>query len=316
MAEITVGTLLNEKNETLKLSLLSGAEGLCRKITVSDINRPGLALSGFFEHFPAERLQIIGLAEYIYLKTLSHERQVEVLTKLLSYQRLPCVILTHSLEPLPSMLQVHAQCVCPLLHSKFTPSQLMAELIFYLENKMAKTTQVHGVLVNVYGLGVLILGNAGIGKSECALELMKRGHMFVADDVVELRQLSGGVIIGKSQEIIQHHIEVRGMGIIDVKNMFSIGFILDESKIELVVRLQDWDGTHNYDRVGLDDRFTTLLDVNIPEVVFPVKPGRNLAILIEMASLNQRLKKKGFNPAKELNEKLIDIMAKQNGDKK
>jgi HPr kinase/phosphorylase len=310
MSEVNVGTLLKEKSERLKLQLISGVEGLARPIKVSEINRPGLVFSGFFEHFPAERVQIIGLAEHAFLRSLSEDRQREVLEKMLSYPDFPCSIITRNLEPLNVLKEVHERMKAPLILSDMKPSQLMAEIIFYLEDKMAKKTKVHGVLVSVYGLGVLIIGNAGIGKSESALELVKRGHMFVADDVVELRQRSGGTLIGKGEEIIQHHMEVRGLGIVNVHNLFGIGFILNETKIDLVVRLVDWSETQDYERVGLEDHFTTFLEVQVPEIVLPVRPGRNLAILIEMASLNQRLKNEGRHSAKELNQRLLQIMSK------
>ncbi len=169
----------------------------------------------------------------------------------------------------------------------------------------------HGVLVSVYGLGVLIIGNAGIGKSECALELVKRNHMLVADDVVEIYQRSGGILVGRGEEIIRHHMEVRGLGIIDVRSLFGIGFILDESRIELVIRLEGWDTTREYERVGLEEYYTTILDVKVPEIILPVGPGRNLAVLVEIASLNQRLKNKGHYTAQELNQRLIQFMAKK-----
>ncbi len=311
MAGITVGSLLQEKSEDLKLELLAGVEGLARTIKVSEINRPGLVFTSFFDHFPAERIQIIGLGEYAYLQSLPLEKQTETLEKVFAYPDVPCMILTRNLDPLPEMLRIHQKYKIPLLRTSMVPSQLTGELIFYLEDEMAPSTRLHGVLVSVYGLGVLLIGNAGIGKSECALELVKRGHMLVADDVVEIRQRSGGILIGQGEEIVRHHMEVRGLGIIDVRSLFGIGFILDESRIELVIRLEDWDANMEYERVGLEEHYTTILDIKVPEIVFPVRPGRNLAVLVEIASLNQRLKNKGHYTAQQLNQRLIQIMSQR-----
>ncbi|HBU68855.1 MAG TPA: HPr(Ser) kinase/phosphatase [Elusimicrobia bacterium] len=308
MSEINVGKFLQEKSEDLKLELLAGVEGLPRSIKVPDVNRPGLALSGYFEHFPAERIQIIGLGENSYLSTLSSEKRIEKLEKVLSFGDIPCVILARSLEPFPEMLEAHQKYKVPLLRTSMRTSQLAGDLIFYLEDKMASSTSMHGVLVSVYGLGVMLVGNAGIGKSECALELVKRGHMLVADDVVEIRQRSGGILIGKGEEIVRHHMEVRGLGIIDIRSLFGIGYILDETRIELMINLEEWGPDRQYERVGLEEHYTTILEVKVPEVTFPVRPGRNLAVLVEIASLNQRLKNRGHYTAQQLNQRLIQLM--------
>lgn len=310
MSGITVKTFFSEKKEELKLELLSGENGLSNKIAISDINRPGVTFAGYLEHFSNERVQIIGLGEYSYLKSLSEKKQTEVLEKIYAFRNIPCFILARGLKPLPVMLKMHKKYKIPLFSTPLKTSFLMAELIYYLEKKMAETTTVHGVLVSVYGLGVLIVGDAGIGKSECALELVKRNHMFVADDVVEISKHSGGNLIGKREKLIQHHMEIRGMGIIDVSKLFGIGFILDESKIELIIRLEEWKNNRNYERAGLEEHYTMILGVKVPEIVFPVRTGRNLAILVEIASLNQRLKKKGYYSAKELNKQLIKLMSK------
>ena len=309
MPVLTVETFFKEKGETLKLKLLEGKEGLSRVINISEINRPGLTFTGYLDHFSSERIQIIGLGEYSYLKSLTPAKRSEVLDKIFEFKEMPCFILARGLKPLPEMLEVHKKHKVPLLVTALATSSLMSELISYLEEKMSESTTVHGVLVNVYGLGVLIMGDAGMGKSECALELIKRNHMLVADDVVQIHRYSGGVLIGNRDETIQYHMELRGLGIIDVDKLFGIGFILDKAKIELVVHFEEWDPKKEYDRVGLEEKFTTVFGVKIPEVVFPVRPGRNLAVLIEIACLNQQLKKRGFNSAKELNERLISKMS-------
>ncbi|MBN1823597.1 MAG: HPr(Ser) kinase/phosphatase [Endomicrobiales bacterium] len=311
MSNISVGTFLQEKNEDLKLELIAGVEGLQRPVKVSEVNRPGLVLTGYFEHFPAERIQIIGLGEHTYLSSLSPDKQREILEKIFAYQELPCFIIARGLEPLPELVKIHQKHKVPLLRTALTTTQLMGELIFYLEDKLAPSTSMHAVLVSVYGLGVLIVGDAGMGKSECALELVKRGHMLVADDVVQIIQRSGGILVGRGEEIIRHHMEVRGLGIIDVRSLFGIGFILDESRIEMVIKLEEWSPNLEYERAGLEEHFTSILDVKVPEIVLPVAPGRNIAVLVEIASLNQRLKNKGHYSAQELNQRLIQMMSQR-----
>ena len=311
---ITVATFFQDKNEDLKLELVSGIEGIQREIKVSEINRPGLAFTGYFEHFASERIQIIGIGEHTYLKALPAEQQTIILEKVFSFPNTPCLIIARGLEPIPELIRLSQKHKIPLIKTTVMTSRLMGELIFYLDNKMAPSTKLHGVLTRVYGLGVLIIGDAGIGKSECALELVKRDHMIVADDVVVIHRRSGGRLVGRGEEIIKHHMEIRGLGIIDVKSLFGIGYILDETNVELVIRLEDWKKNTVYERVGLEEHFTSILDVQVPEVVLPVGPGRNLAVLVEIASLNQRLKNQGHYSAKELNAKLIQKMSEKKQD--
>lgn len=311
MPGITVSTLLKEKAEDLELTLSAGKEGLQREINTPEINRPGLALTGYTEFFPSKRIQIVGALEHSYLHSQPKQKQMDAVQKLIDFKGLPCFIVTRGTKLSPEVVKLLDKNSVPLLSTPLRTSQLVSSLTFYLEDKLAVSTRVHGVLVSVYGLGVLLIGNAGIGKSECALELVKRGHMLVADDIVEIRRRSGDMLLGRGEEIIKHHMEVRGLGIINVRSLFGIGFILDEAKIELVIRLEDWSPSKEYDRVGLEERFTTLLDVKLAEVVLPVRPGRNLAVLVEIASLNQRLKNQGHHTAQELNQKLIQIMAQR-----
>jgi HPr kinase/phosphorylase len=305
MAVVDVATLLKEKSEDLKLELIAGKKGIGRLITVTDVNRPGLAFAGFLEHMPYERTQIIGISEYTYLSSLSANKQVEVLRKIFSPKHVPCCILTREMKILPSMVKVFNALSVPLIHTKLTSSQLVGELVYYLNKKLAPTIKKHGVLCDVYGIGVLIVGQAGIGKSECALELVKRSHMLVSDDMVEISKLSGNMLFGRSVELTKHHMEVRGVGIIDVKRLFGIGSILDSTRIELVVHLKRWDDVAHCERVGAIENYMEILGVKIPEITMPVGPGRNLAVLIETASLNERLKRTGHSTAKILNEKII-----------
>ncbi|MCL2144936.1 MAG: HPr(Ser) kinase/phosphatase [Endomicrobia bacterium] len=309
MPFLDVGILLKEKSEDLKIELLTGKGGLNRKITVSDINRPGLAFTGYFEHFPYERTQVIGISEYTYLSSLPGERQLELLRQIFSHKNATCCILTRDLKPSEFMIKVFTDLEVPLIKTALNSSSFIGNLIYYLDGKLAPSIKLHGVLTNVYGLGVLIMGKAGIGKSECALELVKRGHMLVADDIVNIKKMSGNALIGSGLEITKHLIEVRGVGIIDVNNLFGIGSILDESHIEMVMRLEEWESVKKYERVGIDEYFTDILGVNVPEITIPVGPGRNLAVLVETASLNQRLKNKGHFTAKDLSSRLQKIIA-------
>jgi len=315
MKVLKVGTFFDEKSRDFKLEIIAGAEGLDRLVTVPDVNRPGLAFAGFFEHLPYERAQIIGIAEFTFLKKLSREQQIDILKKVFSPKQVPCCIITRSFEPLPTMIEVFNEIKVPLLKTSLTSAQLLGDLIYYFDEKLAPSEKLHGVLSNVYGLGVFIRGKSGIGKSECALELVKRGHMLVSDDIVEITKRSGHILIGKSAGISKHHMEIRGIGIIDVQRMFGVANILDESKIELVINLIEWDAAKNHERLGIDEHYTDILGVNVPELTIPVGAGRNLAIIVETASLNQRLKNRGHFSALELSKKLIAQMNKSKNEK-
>jgi HPr kinase/phosphorylase len=312
MVTLLVADLLKEKQTDLDLAVLAGGQGARRELTVSEINRPGLALSGYLDYFPSERVQIMGLGEHSFLSTLSPSKRTEVITKVLAYNKnLPCVVITRGIKPHKELLQLANRLKVPIIRSGLTTAHLIGELTVYLEEKLAPTTTIHGVLMNVYGLGVLLVGDSGIGKSECALELLKRGHMLVADDVVEVKQRLGGLLFGTGAELIRHHMELRGLGIIDVQKVFGVSSILDRTRIELVIRLEEWKQTVEYDRVGLAEQTTSILGVRVPEIVMPVRPGRNLAVLVEVATLNQRLKFRGQFTAQEFNKKLIALMSKK-----
>ncbi len=312
MTALLVADLLKEKEGDLQLALLGGSKGLRRTISVSEINRPGLPLSGYVDYFPTERVQIMGLGEHTYLSTFTPARRRETLKKVFSYsKKLPCIVLTRGIKPHREVIEVANALQLPLLRSALTTAHLIGELTVYLEEKLAPTTTIHGVLMNVYGLGVLLVGDSGIGKSECALELLKRGHMLVADDVVEVKHRLGGVLFGTGAELIRHHMELRGVGIIDVQKIFGVGSVLDRTRIELVMRLEEWKQAVEYDRVGLSERTTSILGVRVPEIIMPVRPGRNLAVLVEVATLNERLKFRGEFTAKEFNKKLISLMAQR-----
>ncbi|MDR1418096.1 MAG: HPr(Ser) kinase/phosphatase [Endomicrobium sp.] len=296
--------LVTQKAKDFKLKLLAGKEGLNRAITVPELNRPGIAIAGFFEHFPYERIQIIGIIEYTYLKQLGYDRQIEVLNKIFSNEKSVGCILTRNLEPTDAMIKVFSDLKVPLLSTELRSSTFIGDLAYYLDRKLATSLKIHAVMTNVYGLGVLIVGKSAIGKSECAIELVKRGHKFVADDIVNIKKCSGRTLVGSGLEFTKYLMEIRGIGIIDIKDLFGLTSILDESKIELVIKLEKWEHLKKYDRIGSEEPYAEYFDVKIPEVIVPVAPGRNLAVLVETASLNQRLKNKGCFTARDLDIRL------------
>lgn len=307
---LTVGNLLKEQGEQLKLELVTGEKSLHRQIKVSDLNRPGLALIGFSEGFRAERIQIIGVGEQAYCHKAKASELAKSLATMLSIPELPCLIITHNAKTKTpaALMQACRKTGVPLLRCAFDTATLVGELSEFLESRLAPKTTIHGVLVDVYGLGVLIQGEAGIGKSECALELLKRGHILVADDAVEMQHRRGGILRGYCPEPLKHYMEVRGLGVIDVKLLFGIGSILDRTRVELAIRLEPWNAGSHYERSGLGVEHTSILDVDVPLIRIPVSPGRNLAVLIEVAALNQRLRSKGYFSAESFNQKLIERM--------
>jgi HPr kinase/phosphorylase len=307
-AQLTVGDLLKEQGERLRLELLCGEKSLGRRVAVADLNRPGLALSGFLDRFRGERIQVFGAGEQAYCQKTDAKKLAASLSSMLATPELPCVIVTHNAPVPPALTQACKKLGVPLIRSAFDTATLTGELSEALEARLAPTTTVHGVLVDVYGLGVLIQGEAGIGKSECALELLKRGHILVADDVVSVRHRRGNYLRGSCPEPLRNHMEVRGLGVIDVKLLFGIGAILDRTRIELAIQLEPWSVQQHVDRTGLEARRIALLDVEIPLIRIPVSPGRNLAVLIEVAALNQRLRSQGYFSAETFNKRLIERM--------
>ncbi|MBU0951554.1 MAG: HPr(Ser) kinase/phosphatase [Elusimicrobia bacterium] len=310
MIKYSVGDLFNNKGKVLSLSIITGKEGFSRTIVQPEINRLGLALTGHFTHFPAEQIHIWGAAEQTYAQKLSPETRLKVFKDLInSYSQMPCIIVTKDFQPPEELIDLCGEYKLPLMKTSGQTSEFLINLYLALEEQLAPSIQMHGVLVEIYGLGVLITGESGIGKSECALELIKRGHMLVADDIVKIRRRTRGILVGSAEKIISHHIEVRGLGIIDVQSIFGLGAIMNSAKIELVVKLEEWNLIQEYDRLGIEEKVTNILGTNIPEIIMPVRQGRNLAVLLEIAALNQRLKQSGHYSAKLLNEKLIREMA-------
>ncbi len=275
------------------------------KVVSAEVNRPGLFLAGYYDYFDATRLQTCGLAEMNYLSQFPSEKRCAALEKLFSMKP-PAVIVSRSqeLEPYPEMLEFAEKYRVPLLRSNETTSTLMSNIISVLDVELAPRVTRHGVLVEVYGEGILILGDSGIGKSETAIELVKRGHRLVADDAVELRKVSSRSIVGTAPENIRHFIELRGVGIINVARVYGVGAVKVSEKVDLVIELEAWDKTKNYQRTGLESESCDILGVKIPSTVIPVMPGRNLAVILETAAINNRQKKMGYNSAQELLQRL------------
>ena len=269
------------------------------KVTQPDINRPALQMAGYFEHFEATRLQIIGFVEYSYMESLTETRQEIIYERLLD-NPIPGVIFCRELKPNDLFRKIAVKHGVPLLMTKKATSAFTAEIIRWLNVKLAPMIPVHGVLVDVYGEGVLITGESGIGKSEAALELIKRGHRLVTDDVVEIRKVSDETLIGTAPDITKHFIELRGIGIVDVKTLFGVSSVKDSQSIDLVIRLEDWDKDKEYDRLGLEEDYIEYLGNRIVCHNIPIRPGRNLAIICESAAVNHRQKKMGYNAAQEL----------------
>ncbi len=276
-------------------------------VTNSDVNRPGLALGGFFDLFDETRIELIGKVEHAYLSSLDHGSLSRIMDAFFS-RRPVAVIVTTTLDIFPEMLKKAQEYSVPLLRSHERTSSLLASLIASLNVSLAPRITRHGVLVEVYGEGLLLLGDSGIGKSETAIELVKRGHRLIADDAVEIKRVSAKALVGQAPEIIRHYVELRGIGIIDVRRIFGMGAVKDTEKIDLVIELEHWVQGKMYDRIGLDEETIDILGIKVPAITIPVRPGRNLAIILEIAAMNNRQKKMGYNTAEEFNKKLMGQM--------
>jgi len=297
--------------EKMKLDVLTPDMDLKKiKITQPDINRPALQMAGYFEHFDATRLQVIGFVEYTYMEGLEEARKREVYDKFLSYD-IPGVVFCRELQPDEIFLELAREHNVPVFLTKKTTSAFMAEIIRWLNVKLAPCISVHGVLVDVYGEGVLITGESGIGKSEAALELIKRGHRLVTDDAVEIRKVSDETLIGSAPDITKHLIELRGIGVVDVKALFGASSVKDTQSIDLVIRLEEWDKNKEYDRLGLEENYTEYLGNKVVCHNIPIRPGRNLAIICESAAVNHRQKKMGYNAAQELYTRFQQSLSKK-----
>ena len=278
-------------------------------ITVPDVSRPALPLTGFFAHFNNDRIQLIGNAEQEYIGLMSQERKEEIFDRLCRY-KIPAIIFSNNLQPDAVLMQKCLEYGIPCIVTHQTSGELFAELIRWLQTKLAPRISIHGVLVDVYGEGILIKGDSGVGKSEAALELIKRGHRLVADDVVEIRKISDVSLIGRAPNITRNFIELRGIGIIDVKALFGAECVKEVQNIDLVINLEPWDQNKDYDRLGMEDHYEEILGVGVVCNTLPVRPGRNLAIICETAAVNRRQKKMGYNAAKELYNRVTENMMK------
>ncbi len=270
-----------------------------KAVIIPDINRPALPLTGFFDAFDSRRVQVIGNAEYNYLKTLDDERKETIYDQFLDNE-LPCIVFCRSLEPDSILIEKAVKANIPLFQTELHTSEFTAEIIRWLNVALAPCISIHGVLVDVYGVGVLIMGESGIGKSEAALELIKRGHRLVSDDVVEIRKVSDETLVGRAPDITRHFIELRGIGIVDVKMLFGVQSVRETQNIDLVITLEEWDREKEYDRLGLEEQYTEFLGNKVVCHQLPIRPGRNLAIIVETAAINHRQKQMGYNAAQEL----------------
>ena len=310
MATLSIKAIV-EKMELTSLTPEVDIQGI--KIHQPDINRIALQMAGYFEHFEATRLQIIGYVEYSYMESLKESEQKEIFEKLLSYP-IPCIIFCRDLKPNKLFLETAIRHNVPLFTTPKATSAFSAEIIRWMNVKLAPCISVHGVLVDVYGVGVLITGESGIGKSEAALELIKRGHRLVTDDVVEIRRVSDASLVGTAPDVTKHFIELRGIGIIDVKALFGASCVRETQNIDLVIRLEDWDKDKEYDRLGLEEEYTEYLGIQVVCHNIPIRPGRNLAIICESAAVNHRQKKMGYNAAQELYKRVQENLARKRDD--
>ncbi|MFP4152862.1 MAG: HPr(Ser) kinase/phosphatase [Alkalispirochaeta sp.] len=315
MDQFTVLDLLDldlKEHNDLGLSCIIGRQGLLRPIPVPDLNRPGLALSGFFDNFGFRRIQIFGRGEHSYLLKLEKESSTETIEELFR-RNVPCCVFTHALTPTADFTALANEANTPVLQTELETSEFVMRLIRALGNVFAAKQTIHGTLIEVFGIGVLILGDSGVGKSEAALELIERGHRLVADDAVEIRRVAGNILLGRgSNPALGHHMEIRGLGIINITHLFGVGSIRDEKQIQLICQLEVWDSKKAYDRIGAEERTWEILGVGTPYLEIPVKPGRNVPIIIETAAMNERLKKMGYYSAREFNQTVMRWLDSEN----
>jgi len=308
MKDISVKQFFDENKKKFHLRILAGGDNLQgKKIIVSDINRPGLALAGFYDYFPFERIQVFGKTEFTYIKKVGNEKANKLMEEIFK-RNICCAIISRDLRPPQNFIKIAAKYKTPVFSSSLFTTKLISQAMIYLEKRLAQKISLHGTFMDVYGMGVLIMGKSGIGKSEISLELIKRGHRLIADDLVEVTRLSDEQLEGRGVNIVQHHMEIRGIGIIDIKNLFGIGAILDSQQVEMVLQLEEWEKNKDYERLGMVDLHENILGVDLPKILLPVMPGRNLSVIIEVAAMNQRLKSSGYNTAKELNKKILKWM--------
>lgn len=298
-------TLLHDLAGPLSLKLVGGAPGLSRQVEVPDLNRPGLALSGFLDYFPAERLQILGKTEVEFWRTVPAKVRKERLHTIVHELKPAGFVVSHDVEPPADLVEACEQARVAVLATPVATTKFISELTLHLEEKLAPSLTVHGSLVDVFGVGVMLLGESGIGKSECALALLDKGHRLCADDVVEIRRTPEKQILGTGVRSLKYHMEIRGLGIVDVQSLFGARAVRERKLVELVIQLVPWEPGKRYDRTGLEEQTFEYLEVMLPLHVLPVKTGRNLAVLVEVAAMNFRLRAMGIHPAERLNEQIL-----------
>ncbi len=304
MNEITIETLFYENKKRLKFEIFNDDSGFDRIIQEPELNRPALALAGFVDVFTYQRIQLIGNTELAFLDTLTPKKRKESLSKVFEFD-LPCIVVTDNNVPPPELVEIANEKTITILRSVFSTTHVIQLLSNYLEKKFAPYMSKHGSMVDVYGIGVLITGRSGIGKSEIALDLVERGHRLVADDVVHITRQAEGILISTGSEVLQHHMEIRGIGIIDIRSIYGIRSIRLKKRIEVEVRLEDWEENKDYERIGLEEKSVKYLDTEIPLINLPIFPGKTVTVIIETIALNQVLKIYGFHTAQEFNERLI-----------
>lgn len=295
---------LSKLIEEFELEVLRGVEGYEELlIQREDVNRPGLQLVGFFDYFDAKRMQVLGRVESTYLSQITAEERRKCFDAFLAHE-IPALVITRGMDPFPELMEMAEKYDRTILRTQETTTAFMGALIAALRNYLAPRITRHGVLVEVYGEGVLLLGESGVGKSETAIELVKRGHRLVADDAVEIKRVGVKRLIGSAPELIRHYIELRGIGVVDVQQLFGMSAVREDQDIDLVVNLEQWNDETMYDRLGLEELHTVILDVKVPALTVPVKPGRNLAIIVEVAAMNNRHKKMGYNAAQAFTQQI------------
>ena len=283
------------------------------RLTVEDVARPGLQLSGYFDHFEPMRLQVIGNAEYSYMQKIPPQDRMAIYDRLLSY-KFPALLIARNLQVDPICLEMAQKHNVTILRCHEATSTMVSTIIAYLKAELAPRITRHGVMVEIYGVGLLLVGESGLGKSEAAIELVKRGHRLIADDAVEIRKISGGRLIASAPKLIRNYVELRGIGIVNVAKLFGMGAVKDENEIDLVVDIVPWNSQTTYDRLGLEEQYMDILDVNVPMNTIPITPGRNLAVILEVAAMNCRQRKMGYNPALEFTEQMNQHFAENMGN--
>ncbi|SDZ34404.1 HPr kinase/phosphorylase [Evansella caseinilytica] len=309
MLSVTAKDLMEE----FRLELLNAETDVAfRPIKISDISRPGMEMAGYFTYYPAERIQLLGKTEMSFFRELPVEDKKDRMERLCTYDT-PAVVLSRGLDAPAELIDAANQVGVPVLRSDMTTTRLSSQLTNFLESQLAPMTAIHGVLVDIYGVGVLITGSSGVGKSETALDLVRRGHRLVADDSVEIRQEHEGNLVGRAPELIKHLLEIRGLGIINVMTLFGAGSVRNYKRIGMAIHLELWDQKKQYDRLGLDEETMKVFDTDLPKITVPVRPGRNLAVIIEVAAMNFRLKRMGINAAQQFSDQLTNVI--EEGDR-